>query len=160
VRLRQGQSGRRGAELIEACFVFLGFLGLLFLLLNLCWVVFAKASLQHAVREGCRYAVTGQTSGSLGQLASVRQVVQANAMGFLYAASDYSKINITFYRTDTLTPVVGAGSNIGGNLVIISVDGYTIKPLIPLLISSSPLTFSVRAGDKLEASPGGIAPLL
>ena len=132
----------------------------LFLLMDLSWAVFSKASMQHAVREGCRYAVTAQTQGALGQLASIRKVVQDNAMGFLASADDYGKINVTFYRADTLAPVIGTGSNAGGNLVVVSVDNYSLRPLIPLLRPSSPIIFTVRAGDKLEASPGGIPPPL
>ena len=150
----------RGSAMIEGTFVFLLLLGLLFLLMDLSWGIFAKASIQHAVREGVRYAVTSQTDGSNGQVASIKNVVQQNAMGFLAGSSNYALINVNFYAADTLAVLTGPGSNSGGNLVIVSVDNYQLKPMFPLLRPATPVQFSVRAGDKMEASPFGIPPQL
>ncbi|MBL0158417.1 MAG: hypothetical protein IPP47_15130 [Bryobacterales bacterium] len=155
-----GTARRRktGAGTIEAGFIFLFLMGILFLLLDLCWGVFCKVSLQHAVREGCRYAITSQVQAGYGHLDSIKRVVRSNAMGFLSSDSDFAKIAVNFYRIDDLQQMTGAGSNAGGNLAVVSVENYSLRPLVPLLRSSSPLTFSVRAADKLEASPSGIPP--
>jgi hypothetical protein len=98
--------------------------------------------------------------GSSGQVDSVKQTVQRQAMGLLNEAADYNKIFVRFYRPDTQQQLSGLGSNNGGNLVVVSVENYQVAPFFPLLRGSTPLSFTVRAGDKLEASPGGIAPPL
>ena len=80
-------------------------------------------------------------------------------MGLL---SDPSSVSVTFYAVGTNPPtqLTGAGSNAGGNLVMVSVEGYTLAPLAPLLRSATPVTITVRAGDLIEASPlTGLPPL-
>ena len=47
---------RRGVELIEFTLVLLPLLGFIFLVLDLGWAIYKRATLQFAVREGCRYA--------------------------------------------------------------------------------------------------------
>jgi Flp pilus assembly protein TadG len=156
---REARAGRRGAAIIEMSFVVIALFGLLFLLMDLSWVVFAKASVQHAVREGCRFAVTSQTLGGMGHLASIREVVRQNSMGFITPAQAAS-IQVTFYNPDTLQVMTGAGSNAGGNIVVVAVENYQVRPLIPFVRSADPIQFSVRAADRMEASPYGIAPPL
>jgi Flp pilus assembly protein TadG len=155
----------RGSAMIEATLVLVFLFALIFLLIDLSWAVFAKATLQNAVRAGARYAVTSQTSINpgtglaLGQVASIQQVVQEQAMGFL---SDTSTISVTFYAVGTNPPtqLTGVGSNAGGNLVMVSVVGYTLSPLAPLLRSATPVTITVSAGDLIEATPlTGLPPL-
>ena len=58
-------------------------LGVLFLIMNVAWVIFAQATLQHAVREGVRYAVTGQTLTGMCLDQSVRQCCKAELNGLL-----------------------------------------------------------------------------
>src|SRR5664280_1848169 len=51
---------RRGVELIEFTLVLLPLMGFIFLLVDLGWAIYKNATMQFAVREGCRYAVTNQ----------------------------------------------------------------------------------------------------
>jgi hypothetical protein len=156
---RDARAGRRGAAIIEMSFVVIALFGLLFLLIDLSWVVFAKASVQHAVREGCRFAVTSQTLPGMGHAASIREVVRRNSMGFI-SPSQAAAIQVIFYSPDTLQVVSGAGSNAGGNIVVVALENFEVRPLIPFVRSSEPIRFSVRAADRMEASPYGIAPPL
>src|SRR5271169_778686 len=87
---RTRQKCRRGVELIEFTLVLLPMLAFIFLLLDLGWGIYKRATLQFAVREGCRYAVTNQTQAlkdangkAYGIIDSVKWVVQQRAMGFL-----------------------------------------------------------------------------
>lgn len=157
MKLRRASGGRRGATIVEMSFVVIALFGLLFLLIDLSWVVFAKASIQHAVREGCRFAVTSQTLTGMGHIASIREVVRRNSMGFI-GVSQLNNIQVRFYNPETLQPVSGPGSNAGGNLVIVAVENFEVRPLVPLVRSSDPIRFSVRAADRMEASPMGIPP--
>lgn len=151
--------GRRGATIVEMSFVVIALFGLLFLLMDLSWVVFAKASVQHAVREGCRFAVTSQTLSGMGHVPSIREVVRQNSMGFIHS-SMINNIQVNFYHPETLQMLAGNGSNAGGNLVVVAVEDFEVRPLIPFVRSGDPIRFSVRAADRMEASPLGIPPSL
>lgn len=155
----KSQRRRTGASIVEMSLVVLALFGLLFLLMDLSWVVFAKATIQHAVREGCRFAVTSQTLAGLNHIASIREVVRRNSMGFINQ-SQTGLIQVRFYSPDSLLELTGAGSNGGGNLVIVSVENFEVRPLIPLLRSGAPVRFTVRAADRMEASPRGLPPPL
>jgi len=155
-----------GETLIEATLVLLFLFALIFLLLDLSWAVFAKVTLQHAVRAGVRYAVTSQTSSdgngnALGQVDSIKQVVATQSMGFLTSGNVDSMVTVTFFSVNGGGPtaVSGSGSNASGNLVVVSVNNYQVSPFGPLLRSTAPVSFSVSAGDLIEPSPAGTPPL-
>ena len=178
------RGGRRGVELVEFALVILPMLGFVFLVLDIGWAVFKRATLQFAVREGCRFAVTNAVMPGLkdssghasGMIDSVKWVVQQRALGFLgsrQTASDpgYALIHVRFYTpsgsfseappptgcTDTTT----AAPNWGGNLVEVSVENYQHNSLVPLWHSASPLNFVVRSSDKMEGNPlTGVPPAL
>src|SRR5262245_33977400 len=85
-RTRRRMSRRRrtkGAELIEFTFTFLPFMAMVIFIVNTGWAVFAQASLQQAVRLACRSGITLTGTQTNNLTASVKSIVQANAMGFL-----------------------------------------------------------------------------
>lgn len=135
--------------------VIVPFFAFVLLVMDVALAVFCKASLQYAVREGVRYAVTSQTMSGMGQDASIKTVVQQNSMGFLQGFGGASTIVIQYYTPDTLTPTA---SNAGGNIVEISVQGYSLSPLAPLLRSANPIVMTVRSSDRMESSLGGVPP--
>lgn len=148
-----------GAQVIEFGLVILPLLAFSFLIVDVCWIIFAQAALQHAVREGVRFAVTGQvSSGFKHQDDAIKSVVQANAFGFLSGSAGVGKIAIQYYDPSTLKQLSGVGSNGGGNLLEITVSGVQVTPLAPILRNSSALTLSATSSDVMESSPGGIAP--
>ncbi len=128
--------------------MFLPFLALAFLVLDSGWAVFVKATLQTAVREGARYAVTGQTS------AAIQPVVQQYALGLL-SGDQASTLSINCWNpaNPKPNPPDGTQCGIGGNVVEVSVQGYQISPLAPLMRSSNSLGVTVRAADVIEGSP-------
>ena len=144
-----------GGELVEAGLSLVLFCALLFLVIDTGWGLFVKATLQHAAAEGVRYGVTGQTSGSSGQTASITSVVQSQAMGLL--DSQAGTIAIRFYDPANLTQTA---SNASGNLLEVSIEGYQFTPLAALLRSGAAVPITVRASDIIEPSPGGVPPAL
>jgi len=156
----QSRSGRarrqRGAELVEFTLVMIPMFGILFLTIDLAWMLFARATLQYAVREGVRYAVTGQSMSGMGQDDSIRSVVQQNAMGILSGSSGASKITISYL--DPNANLAATPSNAGGNVVQVSVSGVSVFPLAPLFHGGSALSMSAVSTDVVESSPGGIPP--
>jgi Flp pilus assembly protein TadG len=59
---RQSARNQReaGAAMVEMVFVLVPLLALIFLLVDTAWVIFARASLQEAVRQAVRFGVVGQ----------------------------------------------------------------------------------------------------
>jgi hypothetical protein len=64
-----------------------------------------------------------------------------------------NRISVTYYDPVTLAVVTGAGSNGGGNIVVVKATGLSWAWMIPLLRSTTPLQFSVASADIMEASP-------
>ena len=153
---------RRGSVMVEAALAIVPMIAVLFGVLDLAIAVFVKNTVQFAVCQGVRYAITSQTMTGLGHDDSIKSVVQSYTVGLLDSLStDHvgkNRISITYYDPVSLNAVSGAGSNIGGNIVVISATGLTWAWMIPLWHSSDPLTFSVSSADIMEATPVAGAP--
>lgn len=152
--------------MVEAAFALVLFLGFVFLVIDVCWGMFAKVTLQHAVRSGVRYAVTSQdppivAGKSIGYLAAVKQVVQRESMGLLSTGDLDSYVTVTFYSiaSGALNAVpTSTGANSAGNLIVVSVKAWPLRPLGPLLRSSTPASITVSSGDLIETIGKGTTP--
>uniref|UniRef100_Q01XW1 TadE family protein n=1 Tax=Solibacter usitatus (strain Ellin6076) TaxID=234267 RepID=Q01XW1_SOLUE len=168
---------RRGVELIEFTLVMMPLLGFIFLVIDLGWTIYKRATLQFAVREGCRYAVINQlqplkdsNGNNYGMIDSVKYVVQQRAMGFLGSTpSDpgYATIQVRFYDPNSsLTTAVAMPPdctstivpNKGGYLVEVSVEHYKSQILGAIYKGSTPLDFVARSSDRMEADPSSGIP--
>lgn len=152
--------------LVELALVITPFLALALTTIELALPIFKKSTFEAAVREGCRYGITYQTTyngttyGS--QTAAIKAVVQANAMGFL---SDASLISVDYYNSSTFAKVTGsAGANGDGNIIQVSVAGYTHNWIAPVNwfwgntrfgLNPAPLTITAISADRLESLPPG-----
>jgi Flp pilus assembly protein TadG len=153
----QTKRRRRGNAMVELALVLLPLLAIIFGIVDFSLAIYLRSTFRHAAREGARYAVTGRTTGGLGQDASIRAVVQRNAMGFLNGSGGASKIYIRYYVPGTL---VETQSNAGGNVVEVSIEGFTWDWIAPILRRGAPvMTVLARSSDRVENSPGGIAPI-
>lgn len=149
--------GLRGSVLIESSFVLLPLLAILFGVVDIAFAVFVRDTMQFAVRQGVRYAVTSQTMAGMGQDQSIKTIIQTNSMGLLDGLSPthngMSQISITYYNPVNLAVVTGTGSNSGGNIVVVSCNGLSWAWMAPLLRSATPMQFSVSSADIMEGSP-------
>jgi Flp pilus assembly protein TadG len=150
---------RRGSQLVETMLTILPFFALAFLVMDAAWGLFIKSTLQQAVREGVRYAVTGQVSGGSGQVASIEAVVKTQALGLLN--SQAATLSVHFLNPSTLADLgTSAGANQGGSIVEVEVSGYQFRPLAPLFRSTASIAFNVTAADVIEGSSGGVPPAI
>ena len=148
----------RGNTFLETALVLTPVLALLFGIIDFSMAIFVRATLQSAVREGVRYAVTYQTSGGC-QDASIKAVVQSNAMGLVSSSANGALIHTRYYApTDLTTEVTGAGSNAPGNVVQVSVENYQWAWVAPLLRPGGSINVNVYAADRMEGLPGGTSP--
>lgn len=164
MRLRRSAtcSRQRGGVLVEGVLTMLPLMAVLFSVLDLSMAIFAKNTVQFAVCQGVRYAITSRTMSGIGQDASIKAVVQGYTLGLLdYMSADHvgrNRITITYYDPVTLVPVTGTGSNVGGNIVVVSASGLSWAWMVPLLRSTTPLQFAVSSADIMEATPVAGAP--
>jgi hypothetical protein len=171
---------QRGAEMIEFTLVLLPFLGFTALILNIAYSVYQRATIQHAVSQGVRYAVTSQVMTGLGARASVQTYVQQNAFGVLnrnpgsaaLGTNGWNGIYVDWYLVDPNTGSYTSGDGppptppaIGGNcmqadgnlpLVSVSVQSLPGKLFVPFVHSPgmgalSAITTGAYAWDRMEA---------
>jgi Flp pilus assembly protein TadG len=155
---------RGGSVIIESALTLLPLLALIFAFADLALLLFRWSTLENAVREGCRYAITFQSTGALGQDASIAQVVQKYAMGVVKTNDSPQHIFVNYYTiSDSDTPIP-SGGNIPGNIVQVSVQNVSWAWLAPLsgtfgpksLYATKPFTLSVYSSDLLGGYPAGV----
>jgi len=150
---------QRGEAMLELSLVFVPLFAMVAGIADVSMNVFVKCSLQSAVREGVRYAVTYRVMDGLCQDASIKKVVQNNTLGMLSSASDLEKIHVRYYNPANLSvEVTGAGSNFPGNVVEVSVEGYQRGWILPLLHQGLPINMNVYAADRMESLASGAQP--
>ena len=145
---RRGKRRERGSTLIEFTLTLLPLMALLMLTFDTVWSLFAAACLQEGVREGVRFAITGQSD------ASIRARVQQYSFGFVTDSSSNGPVQVNYYSpSDPSTPITGTGSNCSGNIVKVVVSGVSVKPVAPIWRSASPLILSASSADIVEPNP-------
>lgn len=138
---------------------FLPLIALLLLSVDVAWSIFARAALQNAVREGVRFAVTGQVlPGNTCLGSSIRQVVAQNSFGFVPLSQSGSLVSVSYYSPADLSAIAGAGGPAGGNVVQVMVTGVSVKSFGPVWRDISPIPLTAIASDVMESSPNGVAP--
>ena len=142
------RNAQRGQAMIEFALCFLLFLGTIVGFGQMAMAVWLKTTLHHAVREGARFAITGQTIGGAGHDSSIREVVSRSTARILTPAQAASMVSIEFFD-QTGAPTA---SNAGGNAVIVSVRDYPVPMLMPAPVSyvRDALTVSAQAVARLE----------
>ena len=139
-------------------------------IVELSFPIFKKSTFSAAVREGCRFGITYQTTYKgtpyTSQTNAIKAVVQGNAMGLLDGATGLSQINVKYYLpVSPFTEVTGTPSaNRDGNVIEVSVQGYTHNWINPInwsygatsfSFTRNPLTLSAASADRLETLPAG-----
>jgi Flp pilus assembly protein TadG len=166
-----------GAQWVEMAFVMLPFFAIITGFFDVSFVLFSWSTIQNAVREGCRYAITFQTAPPTGatwtcnghQDNCIENDVAGNSMGLLTVAGGL--INVNYYaQAAPTTAIASPNGNSPGNIVVVSVLSYPLNWMIPLsgtggggmLNSSSspyrptsPTTVNVYSSDVLGGYPAG-----
>jgi Flp pilus assembly protein TadG len=167
---RRQRSG--GTTIVEMALTYVPLIAMIVGIFDVSMMVFRWTTLQNAVREGARYAITFQTSGG-GQDASIKAVVQNNAIGFVRTTDSPATIFVNYYAPTALNTAitcdthtagcVATGGNVPGNIVEVStrVPFSWFAPLTgstkgtPFYTSGS-LTINSYSSDVLGGYPVGI----
>jgi len=155
---------RSGNALFESVFTILPTFALIFAFVDFGLLLFRWATLQNGVREGCRYAITFQTTTGSGQDASIEAVVQQYAMGLVKVSDNPQHIFVKYYSVTNLNTPIASGGNIPGNIVEVSVQNISWAWLAPIsgslganaYRSTTPITLGVFSSDILGGYPAGV----
>lgn len=166
--LKSRNRRRSGNALLEGAFTILPTFALILAFIDFGLVVFRWATLQNAVREGCRYAITFQTATGQGQDASIEAVVQQYALGMVTTTDSPPHIFVNYYAPTNLTAPIAAGSggNVPGNVVEVSVQNISWAWIAPLsgtmssVTNRSPINLNVYSSDILNGYPAGVTSVL
>lgn len=155
---------RSGNAILEGAFTILPTFALIFAFVDFGLVLFRWTTLQNAVREGCRYAITYQTATGLNQDASIEAVVQQFAMGLVTTSDVPQHIFVNYYAPTNLTTAIpyASGGNVPGNVVEVSVQNVSwgwIAPLSGTFVGNtrSPITIAVYSSDIMNGYPAGVS---
>src|SRR5580693_7523835 len=128
-----------GSQWVELAFVLLPFFALVTAFFDVSFALFSWSTIQNAVREGCRYAITFQTAPPTGaawtcnghQDNCIENDVAANSMGLVTVAGGL--INVNYYAQATPTTAIAApNGNVPGNIVVVSILNYPLNWMVPL----------------------------
>lgn len=119
---RSGWRARRerGGTLVEFALVAPLMILLIMAALELAIVFWVNLTLQHAVREGARYAVTGQ-GGALREQLAVQRIVD-QSMGLYQRVQPVLSINRASVAAD-LAPLPPGKLGAGGEMLLLQIDG-------------------------------------
>jgi Flp pilus assembly protein TadG len=117
--------------MLESAFTMLPIFGIIIGFCNFSISIYRWSTLQNAVREGCRYAITYQSDQA------IKNYVQSFSLGLVDATltGAQQQIFVKYYLpTSTIDPpgtpsgsshaVSAPGGNVQGNIVVVSVEGF------------------------------------
>jgi Flp pilus assembly protein TadG len=177
---------RTGNTITELAFMLMPTLALIFGFLDIGFAIFTWNTLQNAVREGARYAITYQVDGSGEQRQSIRNRVAAWSMGFVSASARVTTgpqtagappppyVEINYYSQANMTAPLpngtgGTAANRTGNIVEVAIRRYPYQWMAPFSGSlqspfyatqSTPLIINVYSSDVLGGTPIAGAPAI
>jgi Flp pilus assembly protein TadG len=150
--------GKKGQATVEFALAAVVLFPLLFVIIELALMFYVNLTMQHAVREGTRYSITGQTGGSSSRRAALIKKIQDASNG-LYAKNALPQeptVSVLIptvpnnFSNYTEIPVDTTGER--NDVVIVSLT-YAWPLLTPALKPFFPggmYTFTVRATMKNE----------
>ena len=171
---RSRKRRRHGSELVEFGLVLLPFLAFMALIVNLGWVVFVQSTLQYAVAQGGRYAITSQTLAGMGMRASIQTYVQQNACGMLHTTSGaatgvngWNNIYVDWYAVNTDGSLTNLDTLVGDaeaaameNLPLVEVSVKNVPGMfvmqfvqIPGIGTLKPIPVTAVSWDRMGAPP-------
>ncbi len=124
------------------------------------WVLFLRATLHNAVREGVRFAIVGDP-GPLGLDDSIKGVIKEMSGGLLSDVELDEHVSVEFFDADCPSglscPIATADPN---SVVRIAINCYSVGPFPNILWGSSsagfPFELTVTASDKMQPFGGAV----
>lgn len=157
------RSETRGQALVELALVVVIVSLLGFAVIDLGWIFYVNLTMQHAVREGARFAITGSSDGHPSRRAALVAKIREQSMG-LYDRNLHNpkdpKVSVLprdvmAFANYTGAPVGDEGDPGGANRLIVVSLTYTCPLLTPVLrpVFGPSYTFTARSTMRNEDFP-------
>ena len=143
--------------MVEVGFALVPFLAISMAIIDFSIPIFLRTTLTHAVREGTRYGITYQVRPGETHSQSIQDIVMEQSMGFLSGDVGRNMVKVRFYSPTTFIEQTGPDRNLGGNVLEVSVEGFTWQYMVPLWRSSAPLSIHATSSDRLEMLPRNVS---
>ena len=144
-----------GATLVEMAIIAPVFLLVLVSLIELSMMFFATLTMQYAVREGARFAITGQSTtdgyaASQQRFETVVAKMRDNSLGMYQKLNAQISVNGTGYQVKNYSNAMFGGA---GTLNVIKVDCEWVvsTPLLSQFFTNGKYSFAVAATMRNEA---------
>src|SRR5450432_1960284 len=92
-QLAKVRTRESGSATVEFSLVILPLFAILFMMIDVTWIIFGSACIQEGAREGSRYAVLGSGQAETTLDTAIKQVVQQYSFGFVKT----SNISVDYY---------------------------------------------------------------
>jgi Flp pilus assembly protein TadG len=143
----QSSQKRKAATVVEFAAVSMVFLMLMFGMLEYCVMMYTYQVMQHAAREGARYAVAANSTTTTDIVGSTQTYVQQLMMGLDKTNSNYA---CSVFLADSSGNNINSGSTTATNATFGQRIGVQVQltytPITPgLFLPSSAFTFSTEA---------------
>lgn len=132
-----------GQAMVETAIAMIVFLACLFAVVDAGMLFYTYLTLENAVSEATRFAVTQQTTGGLSRVDSVKAIMRQSAPGITINDSEFLFQNITHGTAD-----IGGPSDV----IRISVQ-HPFALVMPLFVYSGALQITVSSTMMNEPAP-------
>ena len=146
-----------GATVVEMAIVAPIFLLILLALVELSLMFFTTLTMQYAVREGARYAITGQsnldpTTGTQQRYAAVIESIRDNSLGLYDKVTPVISVNGKSYAG---TSYSNGMFGVAGGIIVVQLDcDWTVTtPLLAQFFTDGKYRFAVAATMRNEFFP-------
>jgi len=152
IKPARGKKFQSGHALLEFAIVSSIFLVMLFTIIDFALFGYAKLTMQHAVREGARYAITGRTDldpdSNNSREAAILEKISVSSHGMLTRV-----MNIDDIRVEDIDGNNVAGFGQAGDIIAIHLDCEwpVISPVMYPFFADGVYKFTVSAAMKNEA---------
>ena len=134
---------RSGHAAMEMGLVMMPTFALICGFLDIGMALFTWGTLQNAVREGSRFAITYQMNGESSHDVAIKKMVQQFAMNLVKFDDSPPKIFVNYYdRSDLTTPLAGPNSNRPNTVVEVSIQNYPWNRIAPFSGTISQPTYT------------------
>ncbi len=141
----------KGQSMVEFALVMVLFLTVVFTIMDFAVMFFVNQTMQHAVREGARLAVTGKTTSGSDRLSTMTTKIKEQSMGFYdknspVRAPVVSKQKLGVFDNISGTPVTG-NPGASQDLITVRLD-YSwplLTPFIRPFFTGGKYSFTVKS---------------
>lgn len=132
-----------GTTLVEMAIIAPLFILVLIAIIEVSFMFFTTLTMQYAVREGARYAITGRSDTNSTQLASVMNVIRTNSAGYLDTVCPKFSVNGTASSSSNASTLLGAP----GDIIVLRLDctWKLATPIVAAVFPNGEYKFAVAA---------------